>query len=77
MLEVVTLGETMVMFSPGGQGPCRYINNFYKRLAGSESNVAIGLCRLDHTVGWISKLGQDEFRRVYYKRTAGRRGRCI
>jgi len=71
MPEVVTLGETMVMFSPGGQGPLRYINEFYKRLAGSESNVAIGLCRLGHTVGWISRVGHDEFGQYIIKELRG------
>lgn len=71
MPDVVTLGETMVMFSPGGQGPLRYINEFHKRLAGSESNVAIGLCRLGHTAGWISRLGQDEFGQYILKELRG------
>ncbi|MDK2789441.1 MAG: 2-dehydro-3-deoxygluconokinase [Epulopiscium sp.] len=59
--EVVTIGETMVMFSPESSGPLRYVSNFRKRMAGAESNVAIGLCRLGHSSGWISKVGQDEF----------------
>jgi 2-dehydro-3-deoxygluconokinase len=59
--EVITLGETMVMFSPEQTGPLRYVQRFQKRMAGSESNVAIGLARLDHHPGWISRVGADEF----------------
>lgn len=61
MPEVVTLGETMVLFSPMQSGPLRYVHNFQKRIAGAESNVAIGICRLGHSSGWISKVGEDEF----------------
>ncbi len=61
MPEVVTMGETMVMFSPEQSGPLRYVPRFQKRIAGSESNVAIGLVRLGHDCGWISRVGADEF----------------
>lgn len=63
MPEVVTLGETMVMFSPDQNGALRYVHSFRKRFAGAESNVAIGLVRLGHSCGWISKVGDDEFGR--------------
>jgi len=62
-LEVVTFGESMVLFSPGDKGPLRHIHNFTKSIAGAESNVAIALSRLGHNVGWFSKNGDDEFGR--------------
>lgn len=62
-LEVVTFGETMVMFNPDSKGPLRYVHNFNKSIAGAESNVAVALARLGHKVGWFSKLGDDEFGR--------------
>ncbi|HHW66925.1 MAG: 2-dehydro-3-deoxygluconokinase [Epulopiscium sp.] len=67
-MELITFGESMVLFNPGSKGPLRYVNNFYKTIAGAESNVAIGLARLGHEVGWFSKLGDDEFGR-YIKAT--------
>ena len=45
MPEVVAIGETMVLFSPMGDGPLRYIHTFEKRIGGAESNVCIGLAR--------------------------------
>lgn len=60
MPEVVTLGETMVMMNPVTSGPLQYINQFTKQIGGAESNFAIGVVRLGHTAGWISKLGKDE-----------------
>ncbi|WP_073341965.1 sugar kinase [Caldanaerobius fijiensis] len=61
MLDVVTLGETMVLMNPESSGPLRYISTFTKQIGGAESNFAIGIVRLGHKAGWISKLGNDEF----------------
>lgn len=61
MLDVVTFGETMVLMSPEISGPLRYVNRFMKQIGGAESNFAIGIVRLGHKAGWISKLGNDEF----------------
>lgn len=62
-LDVITFGESMVLFSPGDKGPLRHIHNFTKSIAGAESNVAVALSRLGHSVGWFSKVGNDEFGR--------------
>lgn len=60
-MDVITFGETMVLFVPDETGPLRYVQNFQKTIGGAESNVAIGLARLGHEVGWFSRLGNDEF----------------
>ncbi|HVC33216.1 MAG TPA: sugar kinase [Chloroflexota bacterium] len=60
-MEVVSLGEMMVMLVATENGPLRGIELFRKHVAGSEANVAIGLARLGHQAGWISRLGDDEF----------------
>ncbi|WP_242661456.1 sugar kinase [Alkaliphilus metalliredigens] len=62
-MEVITFGESMVLFNPDSTGPLRYVHNFNKTIAGAESNVAIALARLKHRVGWFSRLGDDEFGR--------------
>jgi len=62
-MDVVTFGESMVLFGPDSSGPLRYVQNFNKSIAGAESNVAIALAKLGHEVGWFSKLGNDEFGR--------------
>lgn len=61
MLDLVTIGETMVVFIPRESGYLRYVSEFTKKTAGAESNVAIGLAKLGHSSGWISKIGNDEF----------------
>jgi 2-dehydro-3-deoxygluconokinase len=60
-MDVVTLGETMVLFTPQSIGPLRYAGQFEKSIGGAESNVAIALARLGHQAGWLSRLGKDEF----------------
>lgn len=61
MPEVITLGETMVLMNPTEAGPLRYVDRFKKQIAGAETNVAIGINKLGHSTGWISRLGSDEF----------------
>jgi len=61
--DMITFGESMVIFSPDTKGPLRYVNNFTKSIGGAESNTAIALSRLGHKAGWFSKLGDDEFGR--------------
>ncbi len=58
-VDVITIGETMVLFTP--ESTMRYSTQFNKKIGGAESNVAIGLARLGHQAGWISRLGDDEF----------------
>lgn len=60
-MDLVTLGESMVLLTPTQTGPLRYAHTFSRRLGGAESNVAIGLARLGKKVSWISKVGNDEF----------------
>ena len=56
--DVVTLGETMVSLRTGT--PLRLGGALQMSMAGSESNVAIGLARLGHSVRWGGRVGADE-----------------
>lgn len=60
-MDVVTIGESMVVFTPTSDGFMRNASQFTKKIGGAESNVAVGLARLGHQAGWISRLGDDEF----------------
>lgn len=60
-MDVVTLGESMVLFTPETNGYMRHAEKYSSSIAGAESNLAIGLSRLGHRVSWISRLGNDEF----------------
>lgn len=59
-MDVVTCGETMVLFTPDSTGLMRYANTFSRKFGGAESNFSIGLTRLGHQAGWISRVGDDE-----------------
>lgn len=67
MVDVVTLGETMVLFQPSSQGKITDAQYFLKTIGGAESNVALALARLNHSVRWISKLGKDPFGHLILK----------
>ncbi|MFB5662319.1 sugar kinase [Alteribacillus sp. HJP-4] len=59
-MDVITMGETMALFSPEQNGMMRYAHMYSRKFGGAESNFAIGLTRLGHQTGWISRVGNDE-----------------
>ncbi|MDQ0160480.1 PfkB family carbohydrate kinase [Alkalibacillus salilacus] len=64
--DVFTLGETMVVFQPDQYAPLDYVHQFPKKIGGAESNVEIGLARLECRVAWFSQLGEVERPRSFY-----------
>lgn len=61
MLDVVTMGEAMIQMTPRQSGMLRHARQFDRYVGGAEANVAIGLARLGHQAGWVSRVGDDEF----------------
>lgn len=57
---LVTLGETMAVFTSDQVGPLRHATTMRVGVAGAESNVAIGARRLDHPTAWMGRVGADE-----------------
>ena len=57
MADVLTLGEAMVSIRSKA---LRMGGEAQLSVAGSESNVAIGLARLGHQAAWIGAVGNDE-----------------
>ncbi len=70
-LDVVTLGETMVLLLAEQSGPLREATTFRRYIAGAETNVAVGLARLGHSAGWTSRVGADDFGRAIVFRIRG------
>ncbi|MER6015874.1 sugar kinase [Streptomyces bluensis] len=68
-LQALTFGETMLSFQVDGAltagGSAR------TAVAGAESNVAVGLARLGHQVGWAGRLGADEPGRMILRTLRG------
>ncbi|HET6317128.1 MAG TPA: sugar kinase [Chloroflexota bacterium] len=71
VVDVVALGETMVLFLAQQAGPLREASTFSRHVAGAESNVAVGVCRLGGSARFISRLGDDEFGRLVCMRLRG------
>jgi 2-dehydro-3-deoxygluconokinase len=71
MVDIVTMGETMIQLNAFTSGPLRYVNYFEKHAAGTESNVAVGVTRMGYSAGWISRLGSGELGRYIYNTLKG------
>lgn len=62
-LDILSFGETMAMFVAEQSGDLAQVSHFEKRIAGADSNVAIGLSRLGFNVAWLSRVGNDSLGR--------------
>ncbi|MFC9331228.1 sugar kinase [Kitasatospora sp. NPDC057015] len=60
MAELAVLGETMAALAAMRIGPLRHARSLELSIAGSESTVAVGACRLGRSAAWIGRLGADE-----------------
>ena len=69
-LDVITIGEAMAMFVASQTGDLAAAEQFVKRVAGAELNVATGLARLGLKVGWVSRVGNDSFGRYVQQQLA-------
>ncbi len=54
--DVLTFGETMLRFSPPGRQRLAQALTFDVWVAGCETNVAVALVTLGHSVSWVSRL---------------------
>lgn len=68
---VVTIGETLVSLTSPKIGPLRHSRSLGVGVAGAESNVAIGLCRLGKAAKWIGRVSNDEFGRLVLSQLQG------
>ncbi|MEV7010462.1 sugar kinase [Streptosporangium sp. NPDC051022] len=61
MIDLVTLGESMALFTARRTGLLRHARDFGLGVGGAESNLAIGVSRLGRSAAWIGRVGADEF----------------
>ncbi len=57
--RVVTLGETMALVRAREIGSLRHVSDLALGIGGAESNVAVGLARLEVPVAWLGRVGDD------------------
>lgn len=65
--RILTAGEPMGLFIAQEEGLLEDVRHFMTSVAGAEFNVAVGLTRLGHEVGYMTKLGSDPFGRQIIK----------
>jgi 2-dehydro-3-deoxygluconokinase len=70
--DVVTLGETMIRYSPPNGLRLEQASAFEAHIGGSESNMAVGLARLGLRAAWLSRLTDNVLGRMI----AGTLTRC-
>jgi 2-dehydro-3-deoxygluconokinase len=70
-LDVVTLGEAMVLLLAEPGVPLGAATRYRRSVAGAESNVAIALARLGHRAGFAGRVGEDVFGQVILRTLRG------
>ena len=63
MKKILTAGEPMGLFIAQEEARLEKVKHFSTSVAGAEFNVAVGLTRLGHKVGYLTKVGEDPFGR--------------
>ncbi|MCC3763140.1 sugar kinase [Glycomyces sp. TRM65418] len=58
-MDVLCLGESMIVLAPAAAGPLRSAVDLHAGVAGAESNVAVALARLGARAAWYGKVGDD------------------
>ncbi|MFO1063732.1 MAG: sugar kinase [Pirellulales bacterium] len=62
--DVITLGETMLRFTPPEMLRIEQAESFQIHIGGSESNTAVGLARLGKRTAWLSRLPDSPLGRI-------------
>lgn len=62
--DVVTLGETMLRFTPPARARLEQAHELQVHVGGSESNTAVGLARLGLRTAWLSRLPDSSLGRM-------------
>ncbi|MEV6812424.1 sugar kinase [Micromonospora sp. NPDC051296] len=62
--EVATIGESLVVLSPGRSVSLSEAELLDVAVGGAESNVAVALAGLGHRARWVSRVGDDPFGRM-------------
>ncbi|MFF4414856.1 sugar kinase [Streptosporangium sp. NPDC001559] len=71
MIDLVTLGESMALFTARRTGLLRHARDFGLGVGGAESNLAIGVSRMGRRAAWFGRVGADEFGELLRSTLAG------
>lgn len=68
---ILTLGETLALFSGAQIGSFTHLSQANVGIGGAESNVAAGLSRLGVPVSWAGRIGDDSLGRKVVREIRG------
>ncbi|MDD3412097.1 MAG: 5-dehydro-2-deoxygluconokinase [Eubacteriales bacterium] len=61
-LDIIPVGRVAIDFNPTDYNrPLSQSEHFNKYLGGSPANIAVGMARLGHKVGFLGKISDDQF----------------
>ena len=61
-LDIIPIGRVAIDFNPTDYNrPLSQSEHFNKYLGGSPANIAVGMARLGHKVGFLGKISDDQF----------------
>ena len=61
MARVLTIGEPMGLMVATEPKALKDVTTFHSYVCGAEINFAVGIARLGHDIGYISRVGNDPF----------------
>lgn len=62
VLDIIPVGRVAIDFNPTDLNrPLSQSEHFNKYLGGSPANIAVGMARLGHRVGFLGKISDDQF----------------
>jgi 2-dehydro-3-deoxygluconokinase len=64
-IDVIALGEPMLEFNATEAGSLREVRNYEVGWGGDTSNFVIAVSRLGKTSGYICRLGDDDFGKIF------------
>jgi 2-dehydro-3-deoxygluconokinase len=63
--DVVSVGEPLLEFNATEAGPLREVRNYEVGWGGDTSNFAVAVSRLGGSVGYVCRLGADDFGQIF------------
>lgn len=75
--DVVAFGRATIDLYANEIGPMENAVTFHKYVGGSPANTAVAMSRLGLSVGYIGKVSDDQFGRIYYPLSGKTGGGCL
>jgi 2-dehydro-3-deoxygluconokinase len=64
--EIIAIGEPMIELNAAGEGLLSEVGHFVAGWGGDTSNFSVAACRAGGKVGYLTRLGDDEFAESFF-----------